>query len=129
MSVQFSQPSTSRRHLRDEEQPFEHHTQPRLDPDPQQAPLASLRSLYPSARALVIVLKSEALLIDGHQMVFEGSFENNNEVQTVIRFSHDIGHCLYLKVRLITWVVNGRQVTSLQCFARFYNFCMFKLLS
>ena len=81
--VQFSQPSTSRRRLRDEEQPFEHHTQPRLDPGPQQAPLASLRSLHPGARALVIILESEALLIDGHQVVFEGSFENNNEVQTV----------------------------------------------
>ena len=80
MLVQFSQSSTSKRRLRDEEQPFEHHIQPRLDPDPQQAPLASLRSLYPDARALVIVLESEALLIDGHQVVFEGSFENNIEV-------------------------------------------------
>ena len=81
--VQFSQPSTSRQRLRDEEQPFERHTQPRLDPGPQQAPLASLRSLHPGSRALVIILKSEALLIDGHRVVFEGSFENNNEVQTV----------------------------------------------
>ena len=97
MPVQFSQPSTSKRHLRDEEQPFERHTQPWLDPDPQQAPLASLKSLHPSARALVIILKSEALLIDGHQVVFEGSFENNNEVQTVTRLSDDIGHCLYLQ--------------------------------
>ena len=81
--VQFSQPSTSRRRLRDEKQPFERHTQPRLDPGPQQVPLASLRSLYPCARAFIIVLESEALLIDGHQVVFEGSFENNNEVWTV----------------------------------------------
>ena len=82
--IQFSQPSTFRRRLRDEEQPIERHTQPRLDPGPQQAPLASLRSLHLGVpRALVIVLKSEALLIDGHQVVFEGSFENNNEVQTV----------------------------------------------
>ena len=27
----------------------------------------------------MIVLESEALLIDGHQVVFEGSFENNND--------------------------------------------------
>ena len=81
--VQFSQPSTSKRRLRNEEQPFERHTQPWLDPSPQQALLASLRSLHLGERALVIVLESEALLIDGHQMVFEGSFENNNEVQTV----------------------------------------------
>ena len=67
--------STSKRHLRIEEQPFECHTQPWLDSDPQQASLTSLRSLHPSARALVIVLESEVLLIDGPQVVFEGSFE------------------------------------------------------
>ena len=83
--------------MRDEEQPFERHTQPRLDPGPQQAPLASLRSLHPGARALVIILEFEALLIDDHQVVFEGSFENNNEVQTVTRLSDDIGHRLYLQ--------------------------------
>ena len=97
MSVQFSQPSTSRRQLRDEEQPFECHTQPQLDHGPQQAPLASLKSLYPSVRALVIVLESEALLISGHQVVFERSFENNNEVQTVTRLSDDIVHRIYLQ--------------------------------
>ena len=97
MPVQFSQLSTSRRRLRDEEQPYKCHTQPRLDPGPQQAPLASLRSLHPGARALVIVLESEALLIDGHQVVFEGSFENNNEAQTVIQLSDDIGYRLYLQ--------------------------------
>ena len=32
--IQFSQPSTSRRRLRDEEQPFERHIQPQLDPGP-----------------------------------------------------------------------------------------------
>ena len=95
--VQFSQPSISRWSLRDEEQPFERHTQPRLDPGPQQVPLASFRILHLGARALVIVLESEALLIDGHQVVFEGSFENNNEVQMVTRFSDDIGHRLYLQ--------------------------------
>ena len=95
--IQFSQPSTFRRHLRDEEQPFERHTQPWLDPNPQQASLASLRSLHLGARALVIVLESDALLINGHQVVFERSFENNNEVQTVIRLSNDIGHRLYLQ--------------------------------
>ena len=97
MPIQFSQPSTSTRRLRDEEQPFERHTQLRLDPSLQQARLASLRSLHPSARALVIVLESEALLIDGHQVVFEGNFENNNEVQTVTRLSDDIGHYFYLQ--------------------------------
>ena len=95
--VQFSQPSTSRRHLKDEEQPFERHTQPRLDLGPQQAPLASLRSLHLGAKALVIVLESEALLIHGHQVIFERSFENNNEVQIVTRLSDNIGHRLYLQ--------------------------------
>ena len=95
--IQFSQPSTFRERLRDEKQPFECHTQPRLDPSPQQALLASLRSLYLGARALVIIQESKALLIDGHQVVFEGSFENNNEVQTVTRLSDDIRHCLYLQ--------------------------------
>ena len=83
--------------MKDEEQSFERHTQPRLDTSPQQAPLASLRSLHPGVRALVIVLESEALLIDGHQVVFEESFENSNEVQTVSRLSDDIGHHIYLQ--------------------------------
>ena len=95
--VQCSQPSTSRRCLRDEEQPFECHTQPRLDSGPQQASLASLRSLHPHARALDIVLESEALLIDGHEVVFERNFENNNEIKMVTRLSDDIGHRLYLQ--------------------------------
>ena len=80
MPVQFSQSTTSRWRLRDEEQLFECHTQPQLDLGFQQVSLANLRSLHPGARALVIVLESEALLIDSHQVVFEGSFENNNEV-------------------------------------------------
>ena len=112
MPVQFSQMSTSRWHLRDEEQPSERHTQLRLDPGPQQAPLASLRSLYPGTRALVIILESETLLIDGHQGVFEGSFENNNEVQTVTQLSGNIAHCLYLQGPL-------NHLGSKQCFAKF----------
>ena len=68
MLVQFSQPSTSRRHLRDEEQrPFELHIQPWLDFGLQQAPLASLRSFHLGVRALVIVLEYDALLIDDHE--------------------------------------------------------------
>ena len=95
--IQFSQSSTSRRHLRDEEQPFEHHIQPWLDPGSQQAPLASLKNLHPSARTLVIIQEYEALLIDDNQAVFEENFENNNDVQTVTRLFDDIGHCLYLQ--------------------------------
>ena len=43
----------------------------------------------------------EALLIGGHQVVFEGCFENTNGVQMVTRLSYDIGHCLYLQGLLI----------------------------
>ena len=97
MLVQFSQVLTSRRYLRDEEQPFKRHIQPQLDPNSQEVPLASLRSLDLGTRALVIVLESEALLIDGHQVVFERSFENNNEIQMMTQLSDDIEHCLYLQ--------------------------------
>jgi hypothetical protein len=43
--IQLSQPSTSRRHLRDEEGSFEHHVQPRVEADLQQLLLTSLRAL------------------------------------------------------------------------------------
>ena len=97
MFVQFSQPSTSRRRLRYEDQPFEHHTQPWLDPGLQQASLISLRNLHPGARALIIVLEFEALLIDGHQVVFEESFETNNKIQMVTQVSDNIEYYLYLQ--------------------------------
>ena len=98
--IPLSQPSTSRRRSRDEEEPSERYVQPRLDPDPPQAPLRSLRSLQLGARALVIVLEAEALLIGDHQMVFEGCFENTNGVQMVTRLSDAIGHRLYLQGQL-----------------------------
>ena len=95
--IQLCQPSISRRHLKDEEEPSECHIQPRLESDPQQAPLRSLRNLQPSARTLVIVLEVEALLIGGHQVVFEEYFENTNEVQMVTHLFDGIGHRLYLQ--------------------------------
>jgi hypothetical protein len=69
--IQLSQPSTFRRRLRDEEGPSERHIQPRLEIDLQQFPLTSLRALQLDTRALVIVLKVEAVLVGGHQVVFE----------------------------------------------------------
>ena len=99
--IPLSQPSTSRRRVRDEEQPSKRHIQPRLDSDPQQAPLRSLRTLQLGAKALVIVLEAEALLIGGYQVVFEGCFENTNGIQTMTRLSDDIGHCLYFQGPLI----------------------------
>ena len=95
--IQLSQPSTLRRRVREEAEPSERRVQPRTDLDPQQLPLTSLRSLQPDARTLVIVLEAEAVLIEGHQVVFEGCFQNTNESQMVTRLSNDIGHRLWLQ--------------------------------
>jgi hypothetical protein len=91
------QPSTSRRRLRDEEGSSEHYVQPRVEANLQQLPLTSLRALQLDARALVIVLEAEAMLVEGHQVVFEGCFENTNAGHMVTRFSDDIGHRLWLQ--------------------------------
>jgi hypothetical protein len=90
--TQLSQPLISRRHLRNEAEPSESHVQPRSDSNLQQ--LASLRL---DARALVIVLEVEATLSGGHQVIFEGCFENTNEGQMVSRFSNENGHRLWLQ--------------------------------
>ena len=95
--IPLSQPSTSKRSLRDEEEPSKRHVQPWLDSNPQQAPLRSLRTLQLGARVLVIVLEVETLLIGGHQVVFEGCFKNTNRIQIVTRVLDDIGHRLYLQ--------------------------------
>jgi hypothetical protein len=83
--------------LRDEEGPSEHHVQPHVEADLQQLPLTSLRALQPDTRVLVIVLEAEAMLIEGHQVVFEGCFENTNVGHMVTCLSDDIGHCLWLQ--------------------------------
>jgi hypothetical protein len=95
--IQLSQPSLSRRRLRDEEGPSERYVQPRLETDLQQLPLTSLRALQPDARVLVIVLEAEAMLVGSHQVVFEGCFENTNAGHMVTRLSDDIGHRLWLQ--------------------------------
>ena len=87
--------------MRDKEEPSECYVQIRLDSDPQQAPLRNLRNIQSSTRALVIVLEAEVLLIDGHQVMFEGCFENTNRVQMVTHLSDDIDHRLYLQGPLI----------------------------
>jgi hypothetical protein len=56
-----------------------------------------LRALQPDARALVIVLEVEAILVEGHQMIFEGCFENTNASHMVTRLSDGIGHRLWLQ--------------------------------
>jgi hypothetical protein len=95
--IQFSQPSTSRRRLRDEEGPSKRHVQPRLEADLQQLPLTSLRALQPNARTLVIVLEVETMLVESHQVVFEGCFKNTNVGHMVTRLFDDIGHHLWLQ--------------------------------
>jgi hypothetical protein len=91
--IQLSQPSTSRRRLRDEKGPSERHVQSCVETDLQQLPLTSLRALQPDTRVLVIVLEVEAMLIEGHQVVFE----NTNASHMVTRLSDDIGHRLWLQ--------------------------------
>jgi hypothetical protein len=56
-----------------------------------------LRALQPDARALVIVLEAEVMLVEGHQVVFEEYFENTNTGYMVTRLSEDIGHRLWLQ--------------------------------
>ena len=90
----LTQPSVSRRRVRDEAETSERYVQARIDLGLQQQLM--LRSLQPDARALVIVLESEVTLSGGHQVVFEGCFENTNEGQMVSRFSNEIGHRLWL---------------------------------
>jgi hypothetical protein len=95
--IQLFQPSTSKQRLRDEEGPSERHVQPHVEADLQQLPLTSLRALQPDARALVIVLEAEAMFVEGHQVVFEGCFENTNVGHMVTRLFDDIGHRLWLQ--------------------------------
>jgi hypothetical protein len=53
--------------------------------------------VQPDAKALVIVLEAEAMLVEGHQMMFEGYFENTNTSYMVTRLSDDIGYRLWLQ--------------------------------
>jgi hypothetical protein len=80
--------------LQDENGPSERHVQPRVEADLQQLPLTSLRALQPNARALLFDLEAETMLVEGHQVVFEGCFENTNAGHMVTRFSDGIGHRL-----------------------------------
>jgi hypothetical protein len=53
--------------------------------------------LQPDARALVIILEAESMLVENHQVVFEGYFENTNVGHMVTNLSDDIGHRLWLQ--------------------------------
>ena len=94
LPVDPDQPSTSRRHARDEAKPSERCVQPRTEPG---IPQFSLRVLQLENKALIIVLESEPTLSGSYQMVFEGCFENNAEEQMVSRISGDGGHRLWLQ--------------------------------
>jgi hypothetical protein len=87
--------------VRDEAETSECRTQPRSDLNSQQLPLTSLKSLQPDARALVIILEAEAMLIGGHQLI-EGFFQNTNEGQMVSCLSDEVGHRLWFKAHSIT---------------------------
>jgi hypothetical protein len=78
-------------------EPSERRVQPRSDLDLQQLPLTNLKSLQPDTRALVIVLQAKVMLVEGHQVVFEGCFQNTNEGQMVSRLSNDVDHHLWLQ--------------------------------
>lgn len=97
LPVDPSQPSTSRRRLRDEAGPSERCVQPRTEPG---IPQFALPVLQLDNRALVIVLESEPTLSGSYQMVFEGCFENNNEEQRVSRISSEVGHRFWLQGQL-----------------------------
>lgn len=97
LPVDPSQPSSSRRRLRDEAGPSERCVQPRTEPGISQFTLPALQL---DNRALVIVLESEPMLSGNYQMVFEGCFENNNEGQMVSRISSEVGHRFWLQGQL-----------------------------
>jgi hypothetical protein len=56
-----------------------------------------LKSLQSDAKVLVIILETKAMLIGGHQVVFEGYFQNTNECQMVSRLFDEIDHRLWLQ--------------------------------
>ncbi|KAG0570940.1 hypothetical protein KC19_6G199200 [Ceratodon purpureus] len=97
LPVDPSQPSSSRRRLRDEAGPSERCVQPRTEPGISQFTLPALQL---DNRALVIVLESEPTLSGNYQMVFEGCFENNNEGQMVSHISSEVGHRFWLQGQL-----------------------------
>ena len=77
--------------MQDEAENSERRVQPHLDLNPKQL---SSTSLQPDARVLVMVLETKAMLIGGHQVVFEGYFKNTNEGQMVSHFFNEINHRL-----------------------------------
>ena len=94
LPVDPDQPSTSKRRVRDEAEPFERCIQSRTEPG---IPQFSLPVLQLENKALVIVLEFEPTLSESYQMIFEGCFENNAEKQMVSHISGDGVHRLWLQ--------------------------------
>ena len=76
LPVDPDQPSTSRRHTRDEAGLSGHQVQPQTKLGIQQF---SLPILQLENKALIIVLEFEPTLSESYQIVFEGCFEKNVE--------------------------------------------------
>ena len=72
--IQLFQLSTLKQRAWDEAETFERCIQPCPELDLQQLLLTSLKSLQPNVKVLVFILEAEAMLIRGHQVVFEGYF-------------------------------------------------------
>ena len=93
LPVDPDQPSTSRRHTRDIGL-SKCCVQPQTKPDILQF---SLLVLQLENKALVIVLKSEPMLYDRYQMMFEGCFENNTKEHMISHISSNKDYCLWLQ--------------------------------
>ena len=119
LPVDPDQPSTSRRHARDEVESSERYVQPRTELS---IPQFSLSVLQLENKALVIVLESEPILSGSYQMVFEGCFENNAEEQMMSRISGDGGHRLWLQGPFNLLTRERRPTTLLQYFYVFWSF-------
>jgi hypothetical protein len=81
-----------------------------------------LRALQPDARALVIVLEAEVMLVEGHQVVFEGCFKNTNADHMVTCLSDDTGHHLWFQ-GLLNHLGGGRRANYIaEVFRRILEF-------
>ena len=92
--VDPNQPSTSKRHARDEAEPSERCVQPQTKLG---IPQFSLPVLQLENKVLVIVLEFEHTFSGSYQMVFEGCFENNAGEQMVSHISGDGGDRFWLQ--------------------------------
>jgi hypothetical protein len=88
-----------------------------------------LKSLQPNVRALVIILEAKAMFIEGHQMVFEGCFQNTNEDQIVSRLFDEVGHYFWFQGPLNNLGDEWRATYIVRIFIKFLSFCMYKLFS